>query len=178
MKKVYFGLTRFFDTSLLGIFIGIVSAALVNILTGHDITTSSITAVECLGGCIIFLIVLIRIRQKIDDNHSKRQQFQVTSSEKWKDAVDYKNWKRIILFSFSLCSFLVLLGTGINYMIKSNRQLQENSLKSEISLNTQTILRDRIAILSNDLILNHKIIKNLDDSINKLQVNRSNKSNK
>jgi hypothetical protein len=167
MTRFYLGLTRVLDTTLLGILIGIISGAVINIVTGQSISKYMLFSIVFLGLSLLILILLIRYRQAIDDDYSKRQDIKATPTEHWKAAADASTGRLVYFFSlFTIC--IALLVVGIIFTAKGRDESITDQEKIENGLNREILMqKDIIDHLKLDTLNDRRQILVLVDSIGK-----------
>lgn len=110
MKKIYLNLTQFFDTTLLGIFFGLISGVAINLLTGEAFFKQFwLTMIMALLS-LIALVGLTLIRRKIDEAYGLRSDLPINSKVKWAAAAGYDKKDRLVVFC--ICWLVLLISFG------------------------------------------------------------------
>jgi hypothetical protein len=160
VKELYNSLTKFFDTSLLGIFIGIISGAAVNIATGQNISGLFLQSILCNIAAVIFLIILTKIRQNIDSHFWDRSKLAGTEKEHWSASADFSNRFRVILFFISFIGFVACSWAGILKITKANKTIAAETIKgqTELQAKNETYYKDSMVLLNKQVaVLNDSI---------------------
>lgn len=158
MKKIYFHLSRFFDTTLVGILIGLITGVAINILTGEQPERFTATLI-CFSVACLVMIFLIRKRQHMDRELEMRSSVITTLDEKWASAIQIDNWKKRISYLALLLLFWASISLGTWSVIKE-RKREETGLETEyqkakdsiLVLKTENELLKKIRLLEKDSV--------------------------
>lgn len=130
LKKLYIHIAELLDTSILSIFLGLLTGFVINILT-NSINNSYISfAILSCFFTVIFTGILIRIRQKIDLS-VKTRVGQANPKEIWEDSSGYDKSDRVNLYLFSLVACIMTFIIFISLYIKGNRIVQQEELRDQ-----------------------------------------------
>lgn len=162
LEVVFLYLTNLIDGSTYGILIGVVSSIAVNLYTTDNLNQYIENAIYSAIGCVIFLIILLRIRQKIDESHFKRRNDDNSGPKgKWKQAAEFTYYPRVVVFFISItgamvCIYLCIIFLG-DYHYKKESKLSplESFIYNErdIILKRDSTLSDSIKILNSKLAI-------------------------
>lgn len=123
MKAIYNAISYFLDTSLLGIFIGIISSVAVNIGTAVPFSETLQRALVWLSLSVLFLIGLNIIRRKIEEAYSIRIGELGPTFSNWRTSADFDRARpRAVIYFIFLIGFVITSVLGIA-AIREDRRL-------------------------------------------------------
>jgi hypothetical protein len=167
--RIYYFLTSFLDTNLTELFAGISIGIAINLTTEQDIPFLMVLAIVFLSVSVIFQLILIRIRQKIDKSFESRKELEMTPEDKWMASAGYDNKFRVGLFFLSIIFALASFGSGIKFIYDSKR-IADTSAETQLKEQSERIINlkeqsERIIKLNADLIAIQGEMKKSTDSI-------------
>lgn len=162
MRVLYFHLSRFFDTTLDGILIGLITGVAINILTGENSNKFSL-ALICYAVACLLMILLIRKRQFMDRELEKRAAVKATLDEKWRASIQIDNWKKRTSYLALLFAFFGVVIWGTLSVI-DNRKADVADLKFE-----NKKFKDSLLVLSAENELLKKIFLAAKDTVGKAE---------
>lgn len=160
-EKIYVQLVQVLDTNLIGFMAGIVSGIAINIATGGNLNSDSRWSIIFLGVAVVLILILIRIRQAVDQQYKWRENIPgITQDVLDKQSVDPGNIRRTVTYCLSLILIIVFVGKGIrlvnasiNYseskegdskkeMADQQKQLQQVIMRLQKSIDTIRSIQD------------------------------------
>ena len=125
LERLYYAGTSFLDTSLLGLFVGLSSGIAINVATSENLKGFFFWSIIFNVFAVVCLVVLIRIRQKIERAVANRSDYQTPPLEKWQQSADWKDKPRVRLFFTFLLAVILFFFTGVAFIIVANSKLKK-----------------------------------------------------
>lgn len=121
MEKFYFATVKFLNSGLLGIILGLISGVAINIATADNLSRIHLLSCCMLFVSLLLTIVLIQIRQVVDQQVEGRNNESISSIKKLEAGVDLDNKKRKRSWLFCLFSAAIFFMGGIGVLIYAKR---------------------------------------------------------
>ncbi|MFB9844015.1 hypothetical protein [Mucilaginibacter ginsenosidivorans] len=147
-QRYYIKLSGFFNNTFLGIFVGIITAAVVNILTGEkSLGWRFELAILGYFGVIYSVYQLMIFRRELDDVESTRRSSVAAFEKRWKLSCGWENDKIVSRFFrfFSLAILLLFLAVFMNGW--SNQIEATEASQQNISLlnSLDSLIKERVS---------------------------------
>jgi hypothetical protein len=132
-EKIYVQLVQVLDTNLVGFMAGIVSGIAINIATGGNLNSDSRWCIIFLGVAVVLMLILIRIRQAVDQEYKWRENIPNMTQDKLdNESVDPGNIRRTVTYCLAFILIIVFVGNGIrqiNLSINKSERMEDDSKK-------------------------------------------------
>ncbi|MDB5141655.1 MAG: hypothetical protein JWQ66_368 [Mucilaginibacter sp.] len=139
MKRFYTNLTRILDTGLLGVLIGLETGLMINIATGEkEINVAYQWSILLLSIAVIALIILLKLRQSMDEEVAKRYDASMSPKDRWAASCRYD--ERLIRFGYLILLLVCLAGTYFAIV----RESQGNSLEASSKKDDDQNLKNQL----------------------------------
>lgn len=157
-RKLYCSLTFFLDTNLLGIFLGFVSGFGINIITANGNNKQHYISVLCCLVCLIALVILIRIRQTIEQSLISYSKQNAEPMDKWYSAAGPDNFGRRVLFFISFFMIFISFGWAVYFYASGNRisDIEESKVREAVFKRLKNL--DSLERSSNKTLININVL--------------------